>query len=273
MTGKRNLGGAGIGSAILLVAFGILWLVPVAAALVDAVRANAGQMAIVRLFPRLSHALALSVIVSSLAAGMSTAFGAMAGYAFSKKRFFGKKLAYGFLVGAIFMPATALMAPLLRVTASLGIYDTPLALILPCSVTAFAVVFMKVAIDRIPADVLDSGRIDGLGEMAIFTRLVLPLVRGPLAALLMIEFIGNWGALTIPMAVVDSPGNSTLALYLGNALRSINPPAAGQLLVAVALLAVPGILLFLLKSGDIIAGLLATLFRYEQVDDEETREI
>ena len=268
MTRRSGLSGAQIASIVLLVIFGVIWLMPVVAALVDTVRANSGQPAamVVRLLPRLSHALMLSVLVAVPAAALSTAFGAMAGYAGSKKRFFGRRMFLGALVGAIFIPAAVLMVPLLRVTATLGIYDTPTALILPCSATAFAVVFMKVAIDRISSDILDSARIDGLGELAVFTRMVLPQVRGPLAALLFIEFISNWGALAVPMAVVDSPRNSTLPLYLGSALQSLNPPAAAQLLLAVALVAVPAIVLFLLKSGDIISGLLATLFRYERVD-------
>ena len=253
-------------SAVLLVLLAAIRLAPAAAVCYDLLRAGGSPTAPADPWPDLRHAVSLTLFVSLTASMLSCTFGAMAGYSLSKKRFYGRKLLLGTLIGAIFVPPAVLMAPLFRVTASLGIYDTAAALILPSAVTAFSIVFMKVAIDRVPPEMVDAAKLDGLGEFSIFTQIVLPQVRGPLLALLMLEFAANWGALALPMAVVDSPRNFTLSLRLAAAGQSADPPVAGCLLWLIAIIAVPPLLLFILKSRDMIIGTMSTLFRYERVD-------
>ncbi|HUU67924.1 MAG TPA: ABC transporter permease subunit [Planctomycetota bacterium] len=253
---------------ILLATLSVLWMLPVAAVVYEAVVSRSVQ-ALPRgaAAPGIARAAAITFLVSLVSAVASCTFGAMAGYALSAKRFYGMKLLLGALLGAMFLPASILMVPVFRVAASLGIYDTIAALVLPSCVTAFSVVFMKAAIDRISPDIFHAARIDGLGESAIFVKIVLPLVRGPIIALGVIEFVAGIGAMAVPMAVVDSPRNYTLTLRLLDAMGGINPPPPASLIVILALIAIPSVVLFIAKWGDIISGLLAALFRYERVDE------
>jgi len=253
---------------ILLAMLAVLWILPIAAMLYQAAVSRSVQA-----LPEgaavagIARAAAITFGASLISAVVSCTIGAMAGYALSTKRFYGMKLLFGTLLGAMFLPASILMVPLFKVTVSLAIHDTIAALVLPACATAFSVVFMKAAIDRISPDILHAARIDGLSEIGIFTKIVLPLVRGPIVALAILEFIAASGALALPMAVIDAPRNRTLTLCLLDALRAINPPPPASLLAILALIAVPAVILFIAKSGDIISGSLAALFRYERVDE------
>ncbi len=249
------------GSAVLLIVLAALWVVPLLSVVGESDRTDGGPH---ELDPDLIRALIVSVVVSGVASVLCCTFGTMAGYAMSKKRFYGKKLLFGVLVGAMFFPPVVLMAPLFKVTAALRIYDTLAALILPSSVSAFAIVYMKAAIDNVPSSILDAAKIDGVGEVAILTRVLLPLVRRPLVALLLLQFIVTWGALAVPMAVVDSPRNYTLALRLAVAARKFHYIPKQEFLWIVGLIAVPAIVLFLLRARDIMQGAMGALFRYEK---------
>jgi len=256
--GRRNRGLF----ALLLIVLAIAWFVPLYGWLYHASGADdeaAFDASLIR-------ALVRSILVSGVAAGLSTILGAMAGYSISQKRFFGRRMLYGALVGAMFFPPVVFMAPLFHVTVALGIYDTLAALILPFAVTAFSVVYMKAAIDRLSPSILDAAKIDGLGEVAIFTRIVVPLTRGHIAALFILQFLAVWGALAVPFAVVQSPSNYTLALRLALAYDAAELIPPRELLWSAGLLAAPVVILFACKARTIIAGVMRSLFEHQTTD-------
>jgi len=253
--------------ALILAVFITIWLAPAVAIISEAFSHDpAAAMASNHHDPLLFTALANTVVVSFTASLLACTLGATAGYALSKKRFYGRKLLFGALLASVFIPPTVMMAPMFRITASLGIYDTLAALILPASASGFAIVFMKVAIDRIPASVIDAAHIDGLGEVGTFARIVLPQVRAPLAALFIIEMISNWGALAVPLAVIDRPENYTLTLSMIAAGNSLTPEPRARMLLLTALIVLPAVALFLLKAREAISGTLSTYFKYERID-------
>jgi len=262
--------GSRVRPTILLAVLAVLWVLPLSAVLCQ-VKATRGphELPEGEAVKGIGRAAAITFGASLISATASCMVGTMAGYALSAKRFRGMKLLFGTLLGAMFMPPSILMVPLFRVTVGLGIHDTVAALALPACATAFSVVFMKAAIDRISPDVFQAARIDGLSEIGIFTKIVVPLVRGPMAALAIIEFIAGIGGLALPMAVIDGSRNRTLTLCLLDSLRTINPPPLASLMAILALIAIPAIVLFIAKPGDIISGMLAALFRYERVEQGE----
>ncbi|NQT18222.1 MAG: carbohydrate ABC transporter permease [Planctomycetes bacterium] len=257
MTRKRCT----ISGAALLV-LGALWCAPLIAVVWRILLEHTSSVPL-QSDPAMMRALLVGVLVSCVSAVLSCAFSGMAGYAFSQKRFYCRDVLFGALAGAMFFPPVVMMAPLFRITAWLGIYDTLAALILPSSVTAFSVVFMKVAVDRVSPETIDSAKIDGAGEVAVFTKIVIPLVRGPLLALFALQFLATWGALAVPWAVVDSPRHYTLSLRLAVAIQQLNSVPEAEVLWSAGLIAVPALVLFAFKARDIIRGAMGALFRYE----------
>lgn len=253
-------------SGTILFLLAAVWCVPfIAVAYEVLVEQSAGVAA--RFDSGMFRTLAFSVLAGSVSALLCCAFSAMAGYAISQKRFYCRDLLFGALVGAMFFPPVVLMAPLFRLTAWLGMYDTFAALILPLSVTAFSVVFMKVAIDRVPPSIIDAAKIDGIGELAVFTKIIVPLVRGPLLALFALQFLATWGALAIPWSVVDSPRLYTLSLRLAVRIQQLNELPESEVLLCASLIAIPAFVLFVVKARDIIKGVMGALFRYEDAAD------
>ncbi|WP_335979477.1 carbohydrate ABC transporter permease [Streptomyces sp. CA2R106] len=75
---------------------------------------------------------------------------------------------------------------------NLGLVDSYWSLILPGMVSAFNLVVVRNFFMEIPAELLESARIDGAGELRILLRIVLPLSRAVIAVIALFYAVGYW---------------------------------------------------------------------------------
>ena len=105
-----------------------------------------------------------------------------------------------------------------------------------------------------PAELIESARLDGCGELRIFFSLVLPLVRPMISAYLILPFLGVWNNFVGPQLILQSTERQTLAVAM-NRLKEVYGTDYG-LVVAVTLCSIAPIMcLFLLLQKEFISGL------------------
>ncbi len=110
---------------------------------------------------------------------LSVSLAALAGYALAIYRFrFSLALFFVFVAGN-FVPFQILMVPVRDLSLSLGLYNTVTGLVLfhAAFQAGFCTLFMRNFIKALPFELIESARIEGVGEFQIFWHLVLPLVR------------------------------------------------------------------------------------------------
>ncbi|MFK0160977.1 carbohydrate ABC transporter permease [Rhizobium sp. NPDC090279] len=148
-----------------------------------------------------------NTIIYATTAGIGAAlFSTMAGYALAKYQFFGKRLIFAIILGAVMIPQTALVVPLFLLMSKVGIVNTPWAVILPSLVYPPGVFLMRVyADDAIPNELIDAGRVDGAGELHIFFSLALRLLMPGFATVLILSFVATWNNYFLPLVVLSSP--------------------------------------------------------------------
>jgi multiple sugar transport system permease protein len=143
------------------------------------------------------------------------------------------------------------------IMAALGWIDQHRALYVPGAASAFGIFLMRqFASTAVPKDLLEAARMDGCGEFAVYWRIVLPLLKPALGTLGLITFIGSWNNFIGPLIVMRSVDNFTLPL----ALRSIQNPENtewGALMAGSAIATLPLLVLFVIFSRQLIAGLTA----------------
>ena len=110
------------------------------------------------------------------------------------------------------LPFELIMIPLYIMMRSLGLLNTYAAIIIPGLLNAFGVFLLRQAINDIPNDFLDAGRIDGAHEIVLFTRIVIPMAMPVMAALLIFTFVGMWNSYYWPLVVINSEPRRTLTL-------------------------------------------------------------
>jgi multiple sugar transport system permease protein len=201
--------------------------------------------------------LGWSLYVAIASTALTLLFCSMGGYAFAQFEFKYKNALFGLVMGTMLLPSFMNMIPTFMIMDLLGWIDQPRALYIPGAASAFGIFLMRQFIaSAIPKDLIEAARMDGCGELGIFWRIVLPLLKPALGTLGLITFIASWNSFIGPLVVMRSPDMYTLPL----ALRSLQSPVNtewGALMTGSAIATLPLIVLFIISSRQLISGLTA----------------
>jgi cellobiose transport system permease protein len=160
-------------------------------------------------------ALLNTFIVGIAIAVAQVIFSAVAGFAFAKLNFKGRKFSILFIVGTMMLPSQLGIIPLFMLVKNLRMIDTLYALIVPALVTAFGVFWMRQIIDaQVPNELLEAASIDGASVPRIFFRVVLPIIKQSSFVLGLFAFLASWNDYLWPTIVLQSPQNFTLQVAL-----------------------------------------------------------
>lgn len=198
-----------------------------------------------------------SIVVAVPTVVLTVLFSSMAGFAFSKKRFLGKDVLFSGLIATMIIPPTVLMLPIYFITTKLGMFDSLLGLILPFSVTVFAIFFTKQYIDDIPDEMLEAAKMDGAGDFRTFLQIIIPLIRPAITALVIIDFVQNWNSFTMPLVMLQSESHFTLPLKLAMMLNNSDNVPWSKILAANVLSLIPALAVFLALQKQFVNGLMA----------------
>ncbi|BAJ26465.1 MULTISPECIES: carbohydrate ABC transporter permease [Kitasatospora] len=180
----------------------------------------------------------------------------LAGYAFAKYRFKGRHGLFALLMLGLVVPAQVTLVPLFQLMADLRWLDTYQAVILPNLALPFGIFLMRQSMGTIPDELLDSGRIDGCGELRLFLRVVLPPMRPALAALAIFLFLFQWNDFVWPLIVLRDSAALTVPVALAS-LKGVTDTDYGAILAGTAVAAIPMAIVFLALQRHFVSGLLA----------------
>ncbi len=187
---------------------------------------------------------------------MALVLSCLAGYGLAIYRFkFALPLFFLFIAGN-FVPFQILMVPVRDLSVRTGLYDTVTGLVLfhAAFQTGFCTLFMRNFIRGLPHELIESARIEGVGELRIFWYVVLPLVRPAIAALAVLIFTFIWNDFF--WATVLTQGEASKPITAG--IRALNGQFVSQwhLVSAASLMAaLPPVLMFFAMQKHFIAGL------------------
>jgi len=201
--------------------------------------------------------LGWSLYVALMSTGLTLLFCSMAGYAFAMLEFRFKKSLFALVMGTMMIPAFMNIIPSFMIMDQLGWIDTQRTLYIPGAASAFGIFLVRqFALATVPRELLNAARMDGAGEISIYWRVALPLLRPALGTLGLITFISSWNNFLQPLIVLRSSDQYTLPLAL-RSLQSSTNTEWGALMAGSAIATLPLLVLFLLSSRQLIAGLTA----------------
>ena len=187
-----------------------------------------------------------------------------AGYAFAKFKFRGRNLTFGLVLGAVFVPQTALVVPIFLLLAISGLSDNPLGVILPSMISPIGVYLMRVYIEQgVDDELLDAARVDGAGELLIFRAIVLRLVAPGMVTVALLSFVGTWNNYFLPLIVLRSQEYQPLTVGLATWYQLAQQGGGGgqvlfSIIITGALVSIiPVIVVFLLLQRFWQGGLTA----------------
>ena len=142
----------------------------------------------------IAGAVAVGVVFTSI----------LAGYAFARLEFFGKRFLFVMLLATMMVPFEAMLIPNYLIVTKLGWYNTYWALVVPWCANAFSIFLMRQAFRTIPNDYFDAAILDGCTHMRFLTRIAIPQARPTIMVVALFAFLGSYNALLWPLIVTNT---------------------------------------------------------------------
>ncbi len=199
-----------------------------------------------------------STVISLGTAVLSTFFGALAGYGFSRFFFKGRRFLIGFFLATQMLPGVLLVGPYFKVLGKIGLYDTRSGLIIAFLTIClpFSTWMMKGFIDKVPVSMDQSAMVDGCSRLGIFFRIILPVVAPGMVATILFAFLLAWGDLLWALCLTSSEPMITVTLGIARTVgefRIIWPMLMAGSLVG----GMPAIILYIFLQRLLVQGLTA----------------
>lgn len=200
--------------------------------------------------------VANSALVSLTVTLTGVVLAAMAGYAFSRFSFFGKKIGLVSLLVTQMFPATMLLLPLYIMMIYLGLINSYLGIIIMYSATAlpFCIWTMKGYYDTIPTSLEEAARIDGCNMFQAFYKIILPLAAPALVITGLFSFMTAWSEYVVAAQILQDSNLWTLPLGL-KSFQSNMSTEWGLYGAASLIVMIPVVALFLMLSKWLVSGL------------------
>ncbi|HBR33369.1 MAG TPA: carbohydrate ABC transporter permease [Firmicutes bacterium] len=194
-----------------------------------------------------------SLLVATTVSITTVLLSALTGYGLAKFNFKGRNVVFLLMMATMMIPFEVIMIPLYMVTMNLGLQNTYLGLILPFLTTAFGVFMMRQSLLTFPDEILDAARIDGGGEIWIFSRIVLPNCGPAITTLAILTFRSQWDSLLWPLLVVQTEEMKTIPQYITKYMAETHTDEGIMMAIAV-IASIPMFILFFTMSKYFISS-------------------
>ena len=144
----------------------------------------------------------------------------MGGYVLSRKSFLWKKPIMIFITFTMMFNGG--MIPFFLVVKSLGWYDSPMAVIIPGCLSVFNIIIMRTSMMGIPDSLYEAAVLDGADHFVYFFKIVIPLSKATIAAVVLFSAVGQWNSWFNAMIFLKSKNLFPLQLVIREVLVENN---------------------------------------------------
>ncbi|WP_114558631.1 carbohydrate ABC transporter permease [Desertihabitans aurantiacus] len=216
----------------------------------------------------LGRAMLNSLVVTVVPVLTNCLAAVAAGYAFALLPFRGSTALFYLLLSTAAIPGSVTLIPLFLMAKGFplaggndlagyggtGLLDSLPGLMLPHLVMTMNIFLARQYFTTANPDLAEAARVDGAGELRIFTAIYLPLSRPIVAVIAIFTFTGVWDDFLWPLVITQSPQVQTVQLALAQFLAT-GTVRYGTLMAGAVLATVPVLVIFLLNQRHFVSGL------------------
>ncbi len=199
-----------------------------------------------------------STVVALVTTVLAVAHNALAGFAFAKMRFSGRRVLFWMTLATMMLPMQCFFIFAYLISRWLGFIDNWQALIVPFLASGFGVFYMRQAISAVPDALLEAGRIDGMDDWDLFWTIVRPMAWPAITALGVFSFMNSWNNFFWPLIVIDSISEKTLPLAVADLASGQYMQSWPETMAAATILILPLIVIFFFCQRAFVRGVALT---------------
>ena len=162
------------------------------------------------------RALLNSLFVAFSTVVLGVVFNGMAGYAFAKYEFPCKNILFVLVLLSYMVPFELLSINLYSMMIDIGWMDSYLALIIPCVPNGMIIFLFRQFYMSFPDNLIEAARIDGMGDVGIFFKIVMPNSKAVCISAALVQFVLQWESFLWPVLVTRSKDMYTIQIALSN---------------------------------------------------------
>jgi len=155
-----------------------------------------------------------SLIVSASSVVVCLISSTLAGYAFSKGRFKGKKPLFYLILATLMIPLETRLIPMCMMFNKINMVNSFLPLILPYMIEGFQIMLSKQFFDHLPDSLREAAYIDGSGEFRTFFNIFLPLTGPITATMCILTFMASWNSFLWPLVMLTGAKSRTVPILM-----------------------------------------------------------
>ena len=199
-----------------------------------------------------------SLLVTAGAVLLSTVVSTMAAYALARVRSRWFAAVESLFLSGLMLPIHLAILPIFFLFDSLGLIDSRmgLALMYGAAGVPFSIFVLTTFFRQLPEELEEAAALDGASAWQTFWRIMVPMVRPALATVAVFRFVPIWNDFLFPLVLLRKEEKYTLPVgltsFFGENATNFSAVFAGLVITTV-----PLVVLFLLATKQIVAGLTA----------------
>ncbi|MDT2769025.1 carbohydrate ABC transporter permease [Globicatella sulfidifaciens] len=182
---------------------------------------------------------------------------AMAGYAFAKFEFKGKRFLFALMLALLVIPAETIIITKFSVAQKLGILNTRLAVILPALSTPLFIYMFRQFFRAVSEEIIEAAKLEGAGPFRIFWSIMLPLSKPAIATVGTLSFIASWNDYIWPLMVLTNTEDFPLQVAITN-INNTQPTYTNQIMAMLTISTIPLIIIYVFFQKHLVQGLGST---------------
>ena len=199
-----------------------------------------------------------TIVALGMTAGVLV-LSSLAGYAFARLEFPGRKILFVLVLFGLAVPEQAVIIPRYQLFAALDLHNTYAGLMLPGMAMPFGVFLMTQYFRAIPRDIDEAALLDNASQLGIFFRVLLPMTLPAQATLGIFTFLFAWNDYWWPL--ISGTNERMYTLTVGIAASQINfaeSAGLGFLMAQAIFAALPILVVYLFFQKYIIRAVSGT---------------
>ena len=183
---------------------------------------------------------------------------AMAGYAFAKLKFWGKKLYLAFILIILTLPYAIYLIPIYIMENKVGLINTYSGLVFPYIAInlPLSIFIMRGQFMTIPDGLIEASTIDGCNFFQVWSRIMMPIVKPGVAIIIIFTFINVWGEFTFARTLTNTAAAQTLSVGITFLRDEAASWQYGTLSATIIMSLIPLLAIFLSMQKYFIRGIM-----------------
>ena len=193
-----------------------------------------------------------------LSLSINLTINSLAGYALAKFKFPMKNAILLLVVALTIVPTEATILPIYLIVNKLGLINTLPGLILPFTASVMNIFLFRQYFLSFPTELIEAGKIDGLGPFGVFFRIVLPVSKNIYATTGVLSFLGTWNDFLWPVMVITKQEMMPIQVALNAIFSDRENIFTNHMMAGLTLATIPVIIIYILFQKQIVQGIATT---------------